>query len=145
MKAVVQRIAHASVRVGGETVGEVGTGLLVYLGIGRGDTPDQIVPLLEQILGLEVFPDAKGRLKQSVREVGGGVLWIPNFTLMGVPSPSGRLDYGGAASFAEAQELFETLVSRSREYGIPVAAGRFGAEMRIESEAVGPVTVVVVR
>ncbi len=141
MRAVVQRVAEAEVTVAGETVGRIGAGLVVYLGVGRGDSAADCRYLAEKIAGLRIFEDDSGRMNLSVRETGGSILCLSQFTLYGDCRKGRRPSFTAAALPEEAAGLFEEFCSRLREAGLPLATGRFGATMRINQVNDGPVTI----
>lgn len=143
MRALVQRVAWAEVEVGGEVVGRVGRGLLVYLGAAAGDTPAQAEWLAKKIAGLRIFDDAEGKLNLDVRDMQGGVLVVSNFTLLADARKGRRPAFVGAAAGAEAKPLADAFAEALRAQGLPVATGRFGAEMFVRSEAHGPVNVII--
>lgn len=140
MIGLLQRVGVARVEVGGETVGEIGPGLLVLVGVERGDAEAQADRLLERLLGYRVFADAEGRMNLSVRDSAGGLLLVPQFTLVADTQKGMRPSFTPAASPAEGERLFNYLVARARQQHPRVATGRFGAHMRVESTNDGPVT-----
>lgn len=141
MKAVVQRVAWGEVEVEGEIVGRVERGLVVYVGVAEGDEAFRAVTLAEKIAGLRIFEDEGGKLNLSVNDVGGGVLAIPNFTLLGDARRGRRPDFTGAARPEQAQPLYEAFLAALRQAGCTVAAGRFRAHMDITSQADGPINI----
>ena len=141
MRAVVQRVRRASVTVDGRVVGAIGPGLLVLLGIGRGDTDGDVAYVAGKIHGLRLFPDAEGRMNRSVAEAGGAVLVVSQFTLFGDCRRGRRPSYGAAAPPDRARALYEALVARLRSAGLPVRTGEFQALMDVELVNDGPVTV----
>ena len=141
MRAVVQRVEEACVTVDGEETGRIGAGLAVYLGVGRGDSAADCAYLAEKIAGLRIFEDEKGLMNLSVKDSGGGVLCISQFTLYGDCRKGRRPSFTGAAPPEEAAPLFEEFCEQLRQRGIAVATGRFGAMMRIEQVNAGPVTI----
>lgn len=145
MRALLQRVRDASVRVAGETVGRLpsGPGLLVYVGIATSDTEDDARKLAGKVANLRIFEDDAGRLNHSVIQVGGGVLVVPNFTLQADTRKGRRPAFVKAAPGEQAQPLHNTFIAALTEQGCPVSQGRFGAEMLIEAEAIGPVNVIV--
>ncbi|MBF0213480.1 MAG: D-tyrosyl-tRNA(Tyr) deacylase [Magnetococcales bacterium] len=140
MKAVLQRVSAASVTVAGEVVGAIGSGIVVLLAVERGDGAREAARMARKIAGLRLFPDERGRMHHSVRDVEGGVLAISQFTL------AANLDKGFRPSFDDAEEpqlargMFDLFCQRLRAEGVPVATGRFGADMRVELVNEGPVT-----
>jgi D-aminoacyl-tRNA deacylase len=142
MRAVVQRVEWAKVTVSGDTVGEIGRGLLVYLGIGRSDTDDDRAFLLKKVLGLRVFSNDEGKMDRSVVDVSGSLLVVSQFTLYGDVSRGLRPSFDGAMDPSEAERACEAFVNEARK-AVPVQTGRFRAHMRVTSENDGPVTLVI--
>ncbi len=140
MIGLLQRVATAWVEVGGDTVGAIDAGLLVLVGIERGDTEARADRLLDRMLGYRVFADAAGKMNRSVREIGGGLLLVPQFTLAADTSKGMRPSFTPAAPPAEGERLFGYLVERAQRQHAPVATGRFGADMRVGLTNDGPVT-----
>ena len=140
MIGLLQRAASARVEVDGAAVGEIGRGLLVLVGVERGDTEAEARRLLERLLGYRVFPDSQGRMNLSVRDVGGGLLLVPQFTLAADTAKGTRASFTPAASPEEGQRLFAWLVELARASHAPVASGRFGADMQVALVNDGPVT-----
>jgi D-aminoacyl-tRNA deacylase len=143
MRAILQRVSRAKVTIAGETAGEIGPGLLVLLGITHDDTPEQARWLAEKIAGLRIFNDADGKMNRDVTEVGGGVLIVSQFTLYGDCRKGRRPSFVGAAPPAVAVPLYEEFITAMKALGVPVATGRFGADMQVELVNDGPVTVIV--
>ena len=144
MRAVVQRVAEAAVRVEGRPVGAIGAGLLVLLGVGRGDGEKDADDLAEKIAHLRVFPDDEGRMNRSVHETGGSVLVVPQFTLYGDASKGNRPGFSQAAPPEAAEPLYEEFVRRLKDIsGITVETGSFGAAMEVELVNDGPVTILI--
>jgi D-tyrosyl-tRNA(Tyr) deacylase len=141
MRAVVQRVNEASVTVGGERVGGIGRGLLVYLGAAQGDEPKDVQYIAEKISGLRVFPNEDGRMSLSVVDVGGAVLVVSQFTLFGDVRRGRRPSFDGAADPGDAERLYLELVRRLRDKGVPVETGTFRAMMLVQSTVDGPVTI----
>lgn len=139
MRAVISRVSRARVLVDGEVVGEIGRGLLVLVGVARGDGMAEVERLADRIVHLRVFDGEDGRMDRSVAEVGGAVLLVSQFTLLGDTRRGRRPGFDAAAPAEEARPVFEAVV---REVGrvLPVATGRFGARMQVESVGDGPVT-----
>ena len=140
MRAVIQRVSEASVRVEGGVVGRIGAGLLVLLGVGQGDGEDDADYLAEKTLNLRIFPDAAGQMNRSVTDVGGGILVVSQFTLYGDVRRGRRPGYSSAAAPEEANRLYERFVARLRPSGLPVATGVFRAMMDVALVNQGPVT-----
>lgn len=140
MIGLLQRVTEARVEVGGEIVGEIGAGLLVLVGVERGDAEPQADRLLERLLGYRVFADPEGKMNLSVRNHGGGLLLVPQFTLVADTCKGTRPSFTPAAPPDEGEWLFDYLVARARQEHAPVATGRFGAHMRVSLINDGPVT-----
>ena len=140
MRAVIQRVSRASVTVDGEVVGEIGAGLLVLLGVEQGDTQDDVVWMANKVVGLRVFEDAEGKMNLDVGEVGGAVLAVSQFTLLGDCRKGRRPSFISAAAPEKAEEYYEKFIERARAAGVTVASGKFRADMQIELVNDGPVT-----
>lgn len=140
MIGLLQRVTEARVVVAGETVGRIGRGLLVLIGVERGDGESQADRLLERLLGYRVFPDADGRMNLSVSDVGGGLLLVPQFTLPADTRKGMRPSFTPAAAPEEGERLFDHLAGRARARHPDVATGRFGADMQVSLTNDGPVT-----
>lgn len=140
MIGLIQRVTEASVRVDGRPVGAIERGLLALVGVRRGDDEAEADRLLERLLGYRVFPDAQGRMNLSVRDVEGGLLLVPQFTLAADTHKGTRAGFSTAAAPEEAGRLFEYLVDRARAAHSPVASGLFGADMQVFLVNDGPVT-----
>lgn len=140
MIAVLQRVATASVQVGAETVGAIGPGLLVLFAFERRDDDSEHAPFLERILNLRVFPDLAGKMNLSLRDVAGGLLLVPQFTLAADTATGRRPGFSQAAEPAIARAAFEAFVRRAHDAHSPVASGRFGADMRVQLVNDGPAT-----
>ncbi len=146
MKAVIQRVSRAAVRVHGETVGEIGRGLLVLLGIGKTDTSAASDWMIEKILKLRIFPDEAGKMNRSVTDIGGGILVVSQFTLYGELEKGTRPSFSGAMPPEEARRFYEDFMCRLRAAtSLPVAEGKFAALMEVELVNDGPVTIVLER
>ncbi len=141
MRAVVQRVSRAEVRVEGSAAGRVGRGLAVLLGVARGDVEDDARQLAEKIAALRIFEDAAGKMNLSVRDVGGGVLVVSQFTLLGDARKGNRPGFTDAAPPDEANGLYERFCALLRERGLEVATGVFRASMEVELVNEGPVTI----
>ena len=140
MRAVVQRVAEAAVRVDGRVAGAIGPGLMVLVGVGRGDGEKDADDLAEKVVHLRVFPDEDGRMNRSVAEAGGAVLVVPQFTLYGDCRKGRRPSYVDAAAPEEAERLFRYFADRVRGSGLSVAEGVFRADMDVSLVNRGPVT-----
>ena len=142
MRAVVQRVSSASVEADGETVGAIGAGLCVLLGIAHGDGEEEAARLAGRIARLRVFPNEEGRFDRSVLDTGGGVLVVSNFTLVADTAKGNRPSFSGAAAPEHAEPLYERFCAALRAEGVPVETGRFGALMAVHLVNDGPVTIV---
>ncbi len=140
MIALIQRVNSASVEVGGRTVGAIGRGVLALIGVAPGDDVARAERLLTRVLDYRVFADADGRMNLSLRQIGGGLLLVPQFTLLADTTRGNRASFTRAGSPAESQALFEHLVRRAHEWHAPVASGRFSAHMAVSLINDGPVT-----
>jgi len=140
MRAVIQRVKRAEVRVNGHTVGVVGAGMLVLLGISKEDTPEAAASLADKIVNLRIFDDQQGRMNRSLLETGGGLLCVSQFTLYGDCRKGRRPSYDQAARSDIARRLYEVFVESVRANGITVATGEFQAMMEVELVNDGPVT-----
>lgn len=140
MRAVVTRVSSASVAIDGETVGEIGTGFLVLLGIGPEDTQAQAEKLADKICGLRVFADQAGKMNLNLEAVGGALLVVSQFTLYADTS-SRRPGFTGAAKPDLAVPLYERFMETCRARGFQVEHGEFGADMQVASVNDGPVTI----
>ena len=143
MRAVVQRVSSARVEIDGEVAGSINRGLLVLLGVGRGDSEKQAHWLADKIAGLRILEDDAGKMNLSVEEVGGSLLVVSQFTLYADCRKGRRPSFTGAAPPQEADRLYQVVVERLRERGLPVATGVFQAMMQVHLVNDGPVTVVV--
>ncbi|NCA69345.1 MAG: D-tyrosyl-tRNA(Tyr) deacylase [Sphingobacteriia bacterium] len=140
MIGLLQRVSRAEVWVQGETIAAIERGLLVLVGVQRGDTSARGERLLERLLTYRVFPDADDRMNHSLRQIGGGLLLVPQFTLAADTKKGTRASFTSAAPPEEGAPLFAELVARAQTQHTPVAAGRFGADMRVSLINEGPVT-----
>ena len=140
MIGLLQRVSQAKVEVEGETVGAIGRGILALIGAEPGDDDKTAERLLERLLGYRVFSDGAGKMNLSVRDVKGGVLLVPQFTLAADTSKGMRPSFSSALPPDAARKLFDHVVERARLQHSPVAAGRFGAHMQVGLSNDGPVT-----
>jgi D-aminoacyl-tRNA deacylase len=140
MIALLQRVSEARVRVAGETTGEIAQGVLAFVCAEPRDSGQDVERLLERILSFRIFPDAAGKMNLSVRDAGGGLLLVPQFTLAADTSSGTRPSFSSAAPPDLARTLFDRLLECARAAHSPVACGRFGAHMRVELVNDGPVT-----
>jgi D-aminoacyl-tRNA deacylase len=143
MRAVVQRVSRAHVVIEGETVGAIGAGLVVLLGVTHNDTLENANWLAEKIVGLRIFNDADGKMNRDLAEVDGAMLIISQFTLYGDCRKGKRPSFIDAAAPAVAIPLYEAFINGVKALGIPVATGCFGADMKVELINDGPVTLIV--
>lgn len=143
MRALLQRVTEASVSVGDETVGRIGPGLLVLLGIGKHDGEASAVALAGKVARLRVFEGAGGHFDRSLLDTGGAALVVSQFTLYGDTRRGRRPSFDQAAPAAQAEPLAERFAQALRDLGVPVETGRFGAMMRVSLVNDGPVTVMV--
>ncbi|HET8539475.1 MAG TPA: D-aminoacyl-tRNA deacylase [Anaeromyxobacter sp.] len=141
MRAVVQRVSRAEVRVAGQATGRVGRGLAVLLGVARGDGEDDARQLAEKVAALRIFEDDAGKMNLSVRDVGGAALVVSQFTLLGDARKGNRPGFTDAAPPEEANALYERFCALLRERGLEVATGVFRASMEVELVNEGPVTI----
>ncbi|HTU83238.1 MAG TPA: D-aminoacyl-tRNA deacylase [Candidatus Acidoferrales bacterium] len=141
MRAVVQRVSRASVRVSGRIAGEIGPGLLVLVGVEAGDEPRDAGWLAEKVAGLRIFRDDRGLMNRSVVDVAGSVLLVSQFTLHGDARKGRRPSFVRAAKEPLARELYELAGERLAGFGVPVSYGEFGADMDVELVNQGPVTI----
>ncbi|MGA3037084.1 MAG: D-aminoacyl-tRNA deacylase [Vulcanimicrobiaceae bacterium] len=141
MRAVVQRVARAQVRVDGDVVGAIDGGLLVLVGVGLDDVDDDAVSLARKIALLRIFRDDEGNMNRDVSEAGGSVLVISQFTLHGDVRKGRRPSFITAARPERAEPLYERVVAELRALGLVTATGRFGATMAVELVNDGPVTI----
>lgn len=140
MIGLLQRVARAAVDIDGQRVGAIDHGLLVLVGVERGDSVAEAGRLLERLLGYRVFADDAGRMNRSLREVAGGLLLVPQFTLAADTRSGTRPGFSLAAPPAEGERLFNHLVARARLAHPQVETGRFGADMQVSLVNDGPVT-----
>ena len=143
MRTVVQRVASASVGVDGETVGSIGQGLLILVGVVTSDTEADARAAASKISGLRIFTDVEGKMNLSVGEVGGGVLVVSQFTLAADVRKGRRPSFTGAADPADAEPLIETFCALLEGEGLHVEQGLFGAHMEVSLVNDGPVTIIV--
>jgi len=140
MIGLLQRVSRAQVRVGGDIVGEIGPGLLVLVAVHRDDTPQDIARLAERLLGYRVFPDLEGRMNRSIRDIRGGLLLVPQFTLTADTKKGTRASFTKGAAPEKASEYFDQLVAACHKKLDTVETGVFGADMQVSLTNDGPVT-----
>ena len=143
MRAVVQRVSGARVRVEQRIVGSIATGLLVLVGVGVEDNAGDATSMAEKIAGLRIFADERGLMNRSVSDVGGAVLLVSQFTLHGDVRRGRRPSFVAAAREPLARELYELTGSQLESAGLPVSYGEFGAQMEVELVNLGPVTILI--
>lgn len=141
MRAVVQRVLNASVRVEERTTGSIGLGLVVLLGVAVADREDDARHMAEKIANLRIFPDNAGLMNRSVLEIGGAILLVSQFTLYGDARKGRRPSFIAAAKEPLASELYERTGLELQQLGLPVQYGEFGADMQVELVNDGPVTI----
>jgi D-tyrosyl-tRNA(Tyr) deacylase len=141
MRACIQRVSEARVTVDGEVTGQIGTGLVLLLGVGAGDGEAELNWLVDKVIGLRVFEDAAGKMNRSLMEVGGAMLVVSQFTLYGDCLRGRRPSFTNAAPPELAERLYEAFARRVREAGIAVATGRFREHMLVSLVNDGPVTI----
>jgi len=140
MRAVIQRVLQAQVKIGDKSAGQIGKGLLVYISVSRDDTEKDVRFIADKLLNLRIFPDEQGKMNLSVRDVDGGILLISNFTLHGDCRKGRRPSFDAAAEPELAQHLYEKVIELITELGIVVEKGLFGGYMQVSSINDGPAT-----
>ncbi len=141
MRAVIQRITSARVVIEGKTIGEVGKGLLVFLGIKTGDDETAVSYLVDKIINLRIFEDEQGKMNLSLKEVGGEILVVSQFTLYADCRKGRRPSFQEAAKPEISEKLYLKFIKTLRDKSLPVATGSFGADMKVELVNNGPVTI----
>jgi len=141
LRALIQRVSEASVRVDGEVLGEIGEGLLILVCAMDGDTPAASAQLAAKISKLRIFKDENGKMNRSLVDIGGGALIVSQFTLAADTSRGNRPGFSSAARPEEGERLYETFKTDIAALGIPVQTGRFGADMKVSLINDGPVTI----
>ena len=141
MKAVVQRVKKTTLRVDGELISEIPFGLTVFLGVKVGDTEKEAAYIAKKIAGMRIFEDENGKMNLSVKDVGGEVLLVSQFTLYGDATKGNRPSFTLAERPEQAEALYEYAVKELSSYDVPVKKGVFGADMQIEQNNDGPVTI----
>jgi D-tyrosyl-tRNA(Tyr) deacylase len=143
MRAVAQRVSQARVEVAEEVVGAIDLGLLVYLGVGKGDGDADVAAMVQKLAGLRIFEDEQGKMSRSVRDVGGAILLVSQFTLYGDMRRGLRPSFDEAAPPDEANRLYQAVRAALEAAEITVATGRFRAEMVVTASVLGPVTILI--
>lgn len=142
MKAVVQRVSEATLSVGGELISEIKKGFVVYFGVAEGDGLDKADFIAKKIANLRVFEDENGKMNLGLKEVGGSVLFVSQFTLIADVLKGNRPSFSNAMRPDEANKIYLYCAEKIREYGLEVKLGVFGADMTIEQKNQGPVTII---
>ena len=142
MRAVVQRVTNADVKIDGRVNGKIDDGLLVLLGVGNGDTEEDMKYIADKIIQLRIFSDENDKMNLSLEDVGGSMLVISQFTLYGDCSHGRRPYFGNAMEPVSANEMYEKFVAYIREQGIHTETGEFGADMKVSLTNDGPVTII---
>lgn len=140
MIALIQRVSQASVNVGGKTVGEIGTGLLVLLGVEKNDDEQKVKRLSDKILGYRIFSDEQGKMNLNVQQAGGSLLVVSQFTLAADTNKGMRPSFSGGAEPQMAEQLYESFIDRCRLANICTESGQFAADMQVSLTNDGPVT-----
>lgn len=143
MRAVIQRVSEAEVTVEGESVGRIGAGLLVLLGVHRSDTSAEVDFLVQKITNLRIFEDEAGKMNRSLKDIGGQMLVVSQFTLYGDSRKGRRPSFVEAAGPEDAAALYDRFVQKTQRDGVFVQTGRFGARMAVSLVNAGPVTLIV--
>lgn len=141
MRAVVQRVLNAELKVEGKLISKIGRGLVVFFGVKNGDVPADADKIVKKISALRIFEDENGKMNLSVGDVGGEVLFVSQFTLYGDASHGNRPSFTEAARPETAKPIYDYAAEKLRSLGIPVSTGIFGADMKILQENDGPVTI----
>lgn len=141
MRAVVQRVLNAELKVEGKLISKIGRGLVVFFGVKNGDVPADADKIVKKISALRIFEDENGKMNLSVDDVGGEVLFVSQFTLYGDASHGNRPSFTEAARPETAKPIYDYAAEKLRSLGVPVSTGIFGADMKILQENDGPVTI----
>ncbi len=141
MRAVVQRVLNAELKVEGKLISKIGKGLVVFFGVKNGDVPADADKIVKKISALRIFEDENGKMNLSVGDVGGEVLFVSQFTLYGDASHGNRPSFTEAARPETAKPIYDYAAEKLRSLGVPVSTGIFGADMKILQENDGPVTI----
>lgn len=143
MRAVVQRARRARVEVAGEVTGAIERGLVAFVGAAEGDGDADLAYVVNKVVSLRVFTDDEGKMRRALADVGGGLLVVSQFTLFGDVRRGNRPSFDGAMEPVAAEQMYERFVAEARARGIPVATGRFRADMTVFVENDGPVTILI--
>ena len=143
MKAVCQRVISAELKVDGKLISKIGKGLVVFFGVGKGDTEEQTDWIVKRISALRVFEDENGKMNKSVKDVNGEILFVSQFTLFGDVSGGNRPSFTTAEEPQKAEAMYMYAYDKIKENGIPVRPGVFGADMKISQINDGPVTIII--
>lgn len=143
MRAVVQRVKNSKVTVQDRLIAQIGTGITVLIGISDSDTDSDVLYLLDKIINLRIFEDQNGKMNLSVKDIGGGILAVSQFTLYGDVRKGKRPSFSQAAEYQTAEGLYNLFVSKAKETGIDVQTGIYGADMCVEIHNDGPVTILI--
>lgn len=142
MRAVIQRVINSNVKIDDKINGEIGNGLMVLLGVGNGDADEDMKYIADKIIGMRIFSDENDKMNLSIKDVGGSMLVISQFTLYGDCSHGRRPYFGDAMEPVGANEMYEKFVAYVREQGIHTETGEFGADMKVTLTNDGPVTII---
>ena len=140
MRAILQRVLNASVKVDGKTIGEIDKGLLVFLGVGEGDTEKDLKYIADKCIGLRIFSDEEDKMNLALTDVGGQMLVISQFTLYGDCRKGRRPSFASSMEPVKAKEMYESFIKYIEQSGIKTEHGEFGADMKVELINDGPVT-----
>lgn len=140
MRGLIQRVSEACVRVDGEVMGAIDTGILLLLGVHKGDSEEQALKLLDKVLAYRIFPDDSGRMNRSLADISGGLLVVSQFTLAAETKKGLRPGFDPAETPARAEALYEFFLAQARVRHAQIACGRFGADMKVQLVNDGPVT-----
>ncbi|MBE6037790.1 MAG: D-tyrosyl-tRNA(Tyr) deacylase [Anaerofustis stercorihominis] len=143
MRAVVQRVSSSEVRVDGQVVGKIGKGLNVLVGITHSDDEKDINYILDKVVNLRIFEDENGKMNLSVKDTGGEILFVSQFTLYGDVRGGRRPSYTQAMAYDEAEKLYNKFLDTAKEKGIEFQCGKYGADMKVEINNDGPVTILI--
>lgn len=143
MRAVLQRVLRGSVRVEGDVIGEIAKGLVVLVGVEKGDTEKDVEYVTGKVAGLRIFSNSEGKMDLSVKDTGGAVLAVSQFTLLGNTRKGRRPSFEASEEPKRAEEVFNLFVEKLKDQGVTVETGRFGADMQVELVGDGPVTIVI--